>query len=172
MKAEAKLNYSQLVDEVHFIDPRGDTLALTDEKNIKFILIGSDSFFYSRGYVRRVSGNGIVKLGHKALWVLDERIKIGAYNMQNPASSIDSYSSFNDRGKFFELLPNEDLVLEKKDYYFLGDKYNQFLPAGRKSLLTMFPKQQRRIDGYLKEHKTDFTNKEQLENLLRFLEEQ
>ena len=113
-----------------------------------------------------------MKLGHKALWVLDERIKIGAYNMQNPASSIDSYSSFNDRGKFFELLPNEDLVLEKKDYYFLGNKYNQFLPAGRKSLLTMFPKQQRRIDGYLKEHKTDFTNKEQLENLLRFLEEQ
>src|SRR5215218_7448947 len=44
--ATGKLNYSRLVDEMHFINASGDTLALTNEKNIKCIVFGSDTFFY------------------------------------------------------------------------------------------------------------------------------
>src|SRR3712207_5371463 len=59
---EAKLNYSRLVDEMHFIGPKGDTLALANEKNIKHVAIGNDTFYYDGGYVRLLSAGPLVKL--------------------------------------------------------------------------------------------------------------
>src|SRR5215213_4561918 len=38
--AEGKLNYNRLVDEMHFINPKGDTMALANEQDIKYVVIG------------------------------------------------------------------------------------------------------------------------------------
>lgn len=100
-KAEAKLNYSCLVDEIHFIDPKGDTLALADEKTIKFIVIDSDSFYYDDGYVRRIAGSDVAKLAVKQVWVVGDTRKIGAYNTANTTSSITSYTSYTERGRTY-----------------------------------------------------------------------
>src|SRR4030095_15977959 len=45
---EATLNYNYLVNEMHFISPKGDALALANENNIKYISIGNDSFYYNQ----------------------------------------------------------------------------------------------------------------------------
>src|SRR6185503_14680028 len=39
---EVKLNYNRVFDQMLFIAPKGDTLALGDEKNIKYIAIHQD----------------------------------------------------------------------------------------------------------------------------------
>src|SRR6185295_15738737 len=38
--APGKLNYNRLVAELQFIDPKGDTLSLANEKNILIAIIG------------------------------------------------------------------------------------------------------------------------------------
>ena len=167
--AEAKLNYNHLVDEIQFIDPKGDTLALANEKTIKLISITNDTFYYGPGYVRLLAANSIVKLAGKKIWAVGDTRKIGAYNTANSSSFITTYSSYTEHGKSFDLTIMEDMDLRKVEHYFFGDKYNAFVLATKKNLLTLFPKQQRQIQTYLKENKIDFNRKEDLEKVVQFL---
>src|SRR5215213_7904778 len=63
--AAVKLNYNRLLDEMHFIDPKGDTLAVADESTVKLIAVGEDSFYYDQGYVRNILGDSTVKLASR-----------------------------------------------------------------------------------------------------------
>src|SRR5690349_5679866 len=44
-----KLNYNMLVNEMQFINPAGDTLALDGVEKIQLLTIGADSFYYDKG---------------------------------------------------------------------------------------------------------------------------
>jgi hypothetical protein len=167
--AEAKLNYSHLVDEMQFVDAKGDTLALANEKTIKFISIANDTFYYDQGYVRLIAGNNVVKLAEKQVWVLGDTRKIGAYKTANSTSFITAYGSYTEHGKSYDLTTNEDVDLRKAERYFFGDKYNRFVLASKKNLLMLFLKEQRHIQTYLKENKVDFTDKEDLEKVVQLL---
>src|SRR6185295_907979 len=56
-KAATKMNYNRLYSQMLFINPKGDTLALADEKNIKFIVIDKDTFYFGEGYLRLISND-------------------------------------------------------------------------------------------------------------------
>ncbi len=166
---DAMLNYSHLVDEMQFINPAADTLAIANEKTIKFISIANDTFYYTEGYIRLIAANSIVKLAVKQVWAVGDVKKIGAFNTANSTSMITSFSSFSEHGKSYDLTIMEDMNLRKIEHYFFGDKYNSFVFASKKNLLMLFPKQQQQIQRYLKENKPDFTKKEDLEKLVEFL---
>src|SRR5678816_1300960 len=68
-KAMAMMNFTRLYDEMLFINPKGDTLAVEDEKTIKFIIVDQDTFYYDEGYVRIIVDYGDVKLAEKQIWV-------------------------------------------------------------------------------------------------------
>ena len=169
-KSEARLNYSCLVDEMHFIDAKGDTLALANEKIVKFILIGQDTFYYNEGYVRQVASNNIVKLADKRVWKVGSAERIGAYDNANPSGAITTLTSYNDgEGRRYNLVVNEDIDLRIVNQLYFGDAYNHFVLASKKNLMMLFPKRQRTIENYLKEKKVDFTSKEDLEKIINFL---
>ena len=167
--AAAKLNYNLLVDEMQFIDPKGDTLSLADENTVQFICVDKDSFYYDRGYVRLVAGNKLAKLAEKQMWAVVETQKIGAYNTPTSTSSINSHASYNMNGSTYNLVVNEEVKLKKAAFYYFVDHYNRFVPAGKKNLLMLFPKEQRRIETYLRENKIDFNDKNDLEKIVQFL---
>lgn len=169
-KSEAKLNYNRLVDEMHFIDPKGDTLALADEKNIKYIIIDNDTFYYDGGYVKVLSTGNFVKLAIKQVWMISDTRQIGAYNTTNNSVSIVSHTSYNEGGRLYDLTVNADVILKKVEQYYFGDNYNHFLIADKKNLLKLFAKEEKRIEMHLKENKINFANKDDLEKLVQFLE--
>jgi len=166
----AKLNYNRLFDEMQFVGPKGDTLAVADEKNIKYIVIANDTFYYDKGYVRLISGGSLVKLVMKQVWMVAEARQIGAYNSTNNSVSVTSFTSYNEGGRLYDLTVNEDIVLKKVEAYYFGDNYNHYVLAGKKNLLLLFPKDQERIEMYLKENKIKFTNKDDLDKIVHFLE--
>ena len=168
--AEAKLNYNRLVDEMHFINPNGDTLALANEKNIKYVAIGNDTFYYDGGYVRLLSAGNFVKLAVKQVWTISDTRQIGAYNTTNNSVSMLSYTSINEGGRVYDLTVHEDVILTKVELYYFGDSYNHFVIAGKTNLLMLFPKEQRRIGMYFKENKINFNNKDDVEKIVQFLE--
>lgn len=45
--ARASVNYNSLHGEMQFIDPKGDTLSVADEKNIKWLGVEKDSFYFA-----------------------------------------------------------------------------------------------------------------------------
>lgn len=171
-RAAAKMNYSRLFGQMLFIDPKGDTLALANEKIIKLIAVDKDTFYYDEGYVRLIANNGIVKLAEKQVWVVADVRKIGTHNRSTSTVAITSLSSYNDeigKAKSHDLLINEDLVLRKETQYFFGDEYNHFVRAGKKKLLLLFPKEQLSLENYLKENKVNFDKKDDLEKIAQFL---
>lgn len=166
----SKLNYNCLFDEIHFIDPRGDTLALANEKTINFISIDKDTFYYMQGYLRLLAGNHVARLAEKQRWRVEGNKLGGAFNTTGTSSAITSYTSYNTRGSRYGLVVNENMELRKVRNYYFGDTNNRFVPAGKKNLLALFPKAQRQIERFVAENKIDFTKREDLEQVIQFLQ--
>jgi len=170
--ALGKMNYNRLYGQMLFINPIGDTLALADEKNIKFIVIDKDTFYYDGGYLRLIGNGGVVKLTEKQIWVLADIRKIGTHNRPTTTVAVTSFSSYTDgrdAAKSKDLIMNEDVLLRKETQFYFGDKFNLFVPASKKGLLQLFPKEQQEIDNYLKENKVNFNKKDDVEKLYQFL---
>ena len=131
-----KMNYSRLFDQMLFINHKGDTLALGDEKNKKFIAIDQDKFYYEGGYMRIIIDNDFVKLAEKKkVWVVADVRKIGTHNTPKNTVAITSlthYTDGTDAAKSRDLLLNEDILLRKETQYYIGNAYNHFVRAGKK----------------------------------------
>ena len=164
-----RLNYNRLVDQMQFIDFKGDTLNIADPGTIKSISINTDLFYYDNGYVKLIKENNSIKLAAKQTLRFADKQKGGAYNTTSSTSAITTYSSFSIEGKVYNVIPTEDMILKKQTQYYFGDKYNHFVLANKKNLLRLFSKQNGALTAYLKENDVDFTNREDLEKLLQYL---
>lgn len=167
--AEAKLNYNRLVDEMHFISDKGDTLALANEKTIDYVAAGTDTFYYDEGYLRLLAVGAVLKLAVKQIWVISDSRQLGAYNSTNSSVSILSYTSYQEGGRLYDLTVNADLVLKRLEYYYLGNSQGHFVPAAKKELLTLFSKGQEQVENFLDENKINFSKEEDLKKLVRLL---
>jgi len=170
--ADPYMNYNRLYDQMLFLNEKGDTLALTDEKNIEFIVNDWDIFYYNKGYMRLIADDSVIKLAEKQVWEVADIRKMGTHNRPTTTVAITSLSHFSngrDAAKSKELIMNEEIVLRKETEYYFGDKYNNFIRASKKSLLNRFHKEQRSIENYLNENKVNFDKKDDLEKLCQFL---
>ncbi|HEX8334105.1 MAG TPA: hypothetical protein VF622_15905 [Segetibacter sp.] len=171
-KATARMNYNSLFDQILFIDNKGDTLALKNEKTIKFISLDKDTFYYNEGYVRLIESNSVVKLAERKVWEVADIRKIGSHDRPANTFAVTSFKTLTDGfGGTHDLVLNEDLVLRKKPKYYFGDTYNHFVPAGKKNLFLFFPKEYNGLANYLKKNKVNFNNKNDLEKVAQFLEQ-
>ena len=170
--ADPYMNYNRLYDQMLFISEKGDTLALTDEKNIEFIVNDWDVFYYNGGYLRLIANDTVIKLAEKQTWVLADIRKMGSHGRPTTSVAITSLSYFSngqDAAKSKELIMNEELVIRKETHYYFGDEYNHFVRASKKGLFELFNKKQRSIENYLKENKIDFNKKDDIEKLFQFV---
>lgn len=130
----AKMNYNRLLDEMQFIDFKGDTLGIAYAATIRLIRINNDVFYYDAGYVKLIKDTKGIKLTAKQTLSLSGKDKIGAYGMASPASAIDSYGKLIGQKDIYKLVSREDIMLAKKTQYYFGDKNNRFVWATRKNL--------------------------------------
>jgi len=167
----AKLNYHRFLDAMQYIDPKGDTLKISNSPTIKFICINNDVFYYDDdgGYVSLISDTNGIKLAQKRTLRIRSRDKIGAYGMVSPTSSITSYSTLIAQTNNYNLVSMEDITLIKKTEYYFGDKYNNFVMATKKNLLKQFSKHSKTLNAYLKDNNIDLNKKQDLEKLFEFL---
>src|SRR5262245_46362998 len=72
--ANIKLNYNSVFGEMQYIDPKsGDTLSLAEEKNIKFIAVEKDTFYFDEGWLELIGGTATVRIAKKKLLDLTNR---------------------------------------------------------------------------------------------------
>jgi hypothetical protein len=169
--AIGSLNYNRILDEIQFIDRKGDTLNIANPATIKFIRINKDLFFYDEGYVKLLKENNSMKLAEKQILRVRDKQKTGAYDLPNPTAAINTYNSFNDGKRLYSLVAREDILLSKQTLYYFGDKYNHFVLANKKNVLRQFSKQSGAVNAYLKENNIDFSKREDLEKLFQFVSE-
>jgi hypothetical protein len=165
----AKLNYNKLVDEIEFIDNKGDTLALADEKNIAQVTIDNDTFYYGPGYVQKQYEFSHVKFGLKKCLLLSNREKEGAMGGVASSATVAYDQMFSRQGmKIFQA--KEYLTFSEQTYYFIGDAYNRFKPMNKKNVLNMYAKKQSAVEAYFSEHTVNFVDEGNVKQLIAFLQ--
>ena len=169
-KAGGLMNYSSLDDQMLFIDSKGDTLAIKDEKTLRYISVGTDTFYFDEGFVKLLASNGAVRVAEKKVWEVADIRKMGSHDRPAKTFAVTTVRTITDRfGRTLDLTLNEDVVLRKKPKYYLADTYSHFLIVNKKNLMSAFPKKQDVLSRYLKENKVNFNNKEDLEKLAAFI---
>jgi len=168
----ATLNYNFLNGHIEFISSNGDTLALVKEQilNLKTVIIDSSRFYYHSvyGYMEQIAGNETGKILKKQDYRVSKREKIGGYEQPSSTNAIESYSSFTsaDGSILTSLIVKENITLKRVKLYFFGDEYNTFLPANKKNLLRLYPKNKAQLQSYLNKNEVDFNSEADLKNLL------
>lgn len=168
------LNYNFLNGEIMFTAAVGDTLAIAKDQmlNIKRVTIDTASYVYNNGYMELIRENKTGTLAKKQQFFVVAKEKIGGYNIASETSSIDSYSSFMDReDNQHKLAVRENITLQLKTDYYIGDVYNHFLLVNRKNLDKIFFKKREQLNNYLKEHTVDLRKETDVISLFIFLTE-
>jgi len=166
--APGRLNYNRLIAEIQFIDPKGDTLSLANEQMIRTAIIGTDTFYYSDGYVRQLAGGSRVKIGERIAF--KEYIqKPGAYGLSSATTATNNLSVLLNR-RSVDLNVSQELVLVKNTNYLVGDKFNAFVVAEKNVILKMFPDNRSAIEDFIEKNKISFIKPDHMVQLGKFLD--
>lgn len=166
----ALLNYNYGTEEVLFLSPKNDTLALDDPGLYSQIVIGTDTFFFSKqGYVQLVSNGPYCKL------VLKRRLdRIGsenkaAYGGYSSTSASTPLKSISDGAVVLNITTDQNILYKFRDTYFFVDRFNKLYPATKKGISEFAWKKPAVVKDFVEQNKIDFGRKEDLQKLLEFV---
>ncbi len=161
------LNYNKLLDEMQFINSKGDTLSLGDEETINSVAIYGDTYYYHQGYIKKMDDIKGVKFASKNILGLSNRQKIGGMGELSSAS-IDTYEKISSSQGARDMVLKENLTFAEYSNFFIGDTYNHFKPLNKKNLLNMYGKQPA-VEKYLSENPVSFFRENDVKKLIEFL---
>ncbi len=96
----ARLNYNVSSDEMHFLDEKGDTLAIADPASINFISFSDSRFYFDKNFLQTIdtfTTNGII-LAFRQTFSIQQRKKAGAYDMAPAHEGATTATFYGDNG--------------------------------------------------------------------------
>ncbi len=170
-ESNALMNYNLVLNEIQFIDAKGDTFSLADEQLIKLITIDNDSFFYSKGCYELVNSFNNIRLVRREVIYKSSVNKIGAYDQPVQGGSASSYTSFSSGGRDINLIVNEKITMKKEESYYLAYQNGHIMPASKRNLQREFPKYSAAIEEYSNSNSIDFRKGKDMEKLFDYLKQ-
>jgi hypothetical protein len=167
--SDVKVNYDFLTAEVQYLRNK-DTLAIANEKELKFISIAQDTFLYDKGlYLEKLSSGAGLTVGLRQYLRLKETLKQDSYGSSSAGSAINSYGSLPSQGNFYKLVANTDMVFQRTLEYYISDTTGEYVPFNKKNTLHLRPGHEAEIKSYLKAKKINFDKIEDLLILADYL---
>lgn len=167
--ANVKLNYNSVFGEMQYIDPKnGDSLSLAVEKDIRFIAVEKDTFYFDDGWMELIGGTSTVKIGKKKLLEITNREKLGA--MEAPGFAVETYNKFTGSQHMKDLVAKEKLTFTEHVSYYFGDRFNHFSRANKKGLSKLYGDSYSSIDKWISQNKIDLSNEDDLKKLSVYLQ--
>jgi hypothetical protein len=165
-----KLNYSILYGEMHFIQAK-DTLAVGNAKNIRYVQIMQDTFYWDNGYLEVLAGHDPANMCVKHFIKLSDVLKEGAYGTRTSTGSVQTYGSVYDAGgrANYELILQEDMVFTRIKDYYIGNTRDGFLAYKQNNVLKLLPQYKSAIEEFLKTNDISFKSREDLIKLTDFI---
>src|SRR6186997_2561382 len=165
-----ELNYNSVFGEMQYIDSKnGDTLSLAEEKNIKFIAVEKDTFYFDEGWLELIGGSSTVRIAKKKLLEITNREKIGAMEVAG-FGAIETYNKYTGSQHMKDLVAKEKLTFTEHVSYYFGDQFNHYSRANRKGLLKLYGDSSEKIDKWISENKIDLSNEDDLKKLSIYLQ--
>ena len=168
---EGLFNYNIINGEIQFIGSRKDTLAVSNPGLVSYFTIAADTFYFNKGYYRKLSGNKYFMLAAMQYTKLADVRKEGPYGTTTSTSAVDSYSTLisDNHAGIYKLRVNVETIFSMRCDYYFGNPEDGFVPAKKNSLLKMFPERENNIKQYLKNESIRFNNKDDLIKLMKFI---
>ena len=168
VSSEKTLNYDFLSGEMVYLNGK-DTLAIANTKDVRFINIGADTFYYYKGaYLEQVSGE-IPQVVLKQYIMLKETQKKDSYGTSSSGSATTSYGSLPIGGNFHKLVANEDMVFQRTLEYYISDPDGGFDLYNKRNVLHLYPKNEKEIKAFIKSEKINFDKRDDLIKLAGYL---
>ena len=164
------LNYNVLLGEMHFIDNE-DVLAFPDLTNVLVVVVNKRRFFpfNKTEFCEEVFATDDTRLCVRRKGRAMEKSKTGAYGMETSASSVKSYNSIGSTGRQFNLgVTGKVKVSVENSYYFMNKGYKYVQIKNEKSIIKQFPGHNEKIETFVKEHKINFKDEDDLKELIAY----
>jgi hypothetical protein len=166
--SDTKLNYNFLSGEMEYIRDK-DTLAIANKKDIRFVAVAQDTFYYANGYYLEKIYDGPFKVFLKQYMKLKETQKQDSYGTTSAGAAMNSYGSLPANGNFYKLTANTDLMLQRTLEYYISDQSGGFVQYTKKNVMLLFPQHEDKIKAYLKSNKVNFDKRDDLIRLAGYL---
>jgi hypothetical protein len=166
--SDTKLNFNILSGEMEYIRNK-DTLVIANKKDIRYIAVVQDTFYYDKGYYMEQVTSGPLKVVLKQYIKLKETQKQDSYGTSSAGAAVTSYSYLPAGGSFYKLIANADMVFQRTLEYYLSDQNGGFIQYTKKNVLQLFPQHEDKIKAYLKSNKVNFEKRDDLIRLAGFL---
>jgi hypothetical protein len=163
-----KLNYNRVIGKLFFLDRQGQSRIFADTDNIRQVIIASDTFFfYKSNFLRILTHHPNINLcvSQKIDYVNDTKNGTGSIIIVADASRI---TSRNNDPKKEELDKNSSFKLTNT--YFICDTTGEVYPASKRSFNDLFPSHENELKKYFRSHNVSFTNADDIEKLLIYMQ--
>ncbi len=169
-----KLNYNRLYQEIVFIAPSGDTLALAEPELVKVVQVNNDEFYFATDrFVKVDTTINNIKIATAHFFTETKEREVGyGKKVESSGLSHQAYilpNSTNHIGQKLNLSPNDIITLYPKTEFVLLDENNTVYEVSRKNLFKIFNKDENKLKNYLTDKKPSFKSREDLITLVTYI---
>lgn len=170
-QTEALFNYHYDTNQVLFINSKNDTLELSEPQLYQQIVIGSDTFLYTKqGFLQLVTTTPFCKLLVKRNLILIGSEKKSAYGGYSATSSSSALNSYPDGTMHRIINTDENYFYRYRDNYFFADRFKNIYPANKKGAREIAWKKEKEVKNFIEKTNIDFEKREDILKLVSFFQ--
>lgn len=165
---ECNLNYNFLLDEILFLNEKGEKMALANPQDVSKVIINDRTFIPSpKGYFEVIE-NGEVSLVYKWICRISKVGKEGALGISTDAPSVYQLNRFSFDAREWKMGVDEEAVaaVEVKPYLKIDSKFIQITDA--KSFMKAFRGEKIKLNQYIDQNSVDFKKEADIRKLTRY----
>jgi hypothetical protein len=163
--ARANFNYDNFAGVMRYIAGK-DTLQVTNPEDVKYFVMGTDSFFWDKKYYEWVASTSKTRLYRTVLFEFKGVDAVGAYGTTSRNFSVSSINTLLENFKQ-DLDPNTVFNIEKITTYYIGHIGGKMIKATKSNISDMYPRKD--VEDFIKEKKINLNKAEDLVVLLAFV---
>ena len=167
-QSNGAINISTIDQKIHFIDPKGEILVITNNDDVSRVFAKGRTFLNSRyGYVELYETVGDIFMGEVRKVGFISEDKVGAFGSKSQTTSIQTINSVQTRGGYmvdFEKQRNSPYTYKKIPYVC---RKGLFLTVSKKTLQKCFPDKKDIIEKYIQENDPNLSNVEDVRKMFK-----
>lgn len=161
-RSEHQMNYNIRLDQMHYIDSRGDTLTL-DSFSLDFLVLEKDTFYHDAFYYRVLKEYDKIKLISRDIFAPVEMHKPRTDSL-NRTYFVLMTGSY--RANF--TLKDTFRFARVKRFYMV-DLKNKVQTLRRENLIEIYPHKKKELSNYLSRYTVHLDNLKEIEKMLELL---
>ena len=169
-QSNGALNINTIDQKVHFVDPSGTILVLSNNEQVSRVFRKGRSFINSRyGYIEVYETAGDTFMGELRRVGFISEDKVGAFGSKSQTTSIQTINSVQTSGGYmvdFEKQKNSPYTYKKIPYLC---RKGMFQTVTKKTLQKCFPDKKEAIEQYLAEKDPNLNNVDEVRELFKAL---